>query len=250
MPPWTAFSAGATPPPAALEGAVTRHNRAMSKGIFISFEGVDGAGKSTHIQGLAETFRHQGRQVTLTREPGGTPLAEKLRQMVLNDAMDPLTEALLMFAARRSHIQEVIQPALARGEVVLCDRFTDATFAYQGHGRGFDLAVLSQLEQWVQGQADGMLEPDMTLWFALDPAIAAQRLASARVPDRFESQPQAFFAQVHAGYEARAQAAPARVVRIDAAQTRHQVWQQLTQVLVRRGWLSIMVPVPAALNSP
>ena len=123
----------------------------MSKGVFISFEGVDGAGKSTHIQGLADTFRQQGRSVTLTREPGGTPLAEKLRQLVLNDAMDPLTEALLMFAARRSHIQEVILPALAEGHVVLCDRFTDATFAYQGHGRGFDLAVLSQLEQWVQG---------------------------------------------------------------------------------------------------
>ena len=223
----------------------------MSKGVFISFEGVDGAGKSTHIKGLADAFRQQGRKVTLTREPGGTPLAEKLRQMVLNDAMDPLTEALLMFAARRSHIQEVILPALAQGHVVLCDRFTDATFAYQGHGRGFDLAVLSQLEQWVQGQASGdLLQPDMTLWFALDPAIAAERLADARVPDRFESQPLAFFAQVHAGYLARAEAAPHRMVRIDAAQSRHQVWQQLTQALVRRGWLSIMVATPPALNTP
>ena len=221
----------------------------MSKGVFISFEGVDGAGKSTHIQGLADTFRQQGRSVTLTREPGGTPLAEKLRQLVLNDAMDPLTEALLMFAARRNHIQEVILPALAQGQVVLCDRFTDATFAYQGHGRGFDLAVLSQLEQWVQGQANGdLLQPDMTLWFALDPAIAAERLADARVPDRFESQPLAFFAQVHAGYQARAEAAPGRVVRIDAGASRHQVWQQLTQALVRRGWLSIMVPTPAGLE--
>jgi dTMP kinase len=224
----------------------------MSKGVFISFEGVDGAGKSTHIQGLADTFRQQGRSVTLTREPGGTPLAEKLRQLVLNDAMDPLTEALLMFAARRNHIQEVILPALSRGDVVLCDRFTDATFAYQGHGRGFDLAVLSQLEQWVQcGDAHGeLLQPDMTLWFALDPAIAAQRLADARLPDRFESQPLAFFAQVHAGYQARAEGAPRRVVRIDAAQSRHQVWQQLTQALVRRGWLSIMVPTPPAMNAP
>jgi len=223
----------------------------MSKGVFISFEGVDGAGKSTHIQGLADSFRQQGRSVTLTREPGGTPLAEKLRQLVLNDAMDPLSEALLMFAARRSHIQEIILPALAQGQVVLCDRFTDATFAYQGHGRGFDLAVLSQLEQWVQGQANGdLLQPDMTLWFALDPAIAAERLADARVPDRFESQPLAFFAQVHAGYQARAQAAPGRMVRIDAAQSRHHVWQQLTQALVRRGWLSIMVPTPPAMNAP
>ena len=220
--------------------------------MFISFEGIDGAGKSTHIEGLAQAFRDQGRQVTLTREPGGTPLAEKLRALVLNDAMDPLTEALLIFAARRDHLHTVIEPALARGDVVLCDRFTDATFAYQGGGRGFDLAVLSQLETWVQGQpgSDGLRQPDMTLWFALDPHVAAQRLACARVPDRFESQPVAFFAQVHAGYEARAQAAPQRFVRIDADQTRHQVWQHVTRALVRRGWLSIMVPTPAALSSP
>ena len=119
-------------------------------GLFISFEGIDGAGKSTHIDALAQAFRAQGRAVTLTREPGGTPLAEKLRSIVLNDAMDPMTEALLVFAARRDHLQQVIEPALARGEVVLCDRFTDATFAYQGGGRGFDLEMLSVLEQWVQ----------------------------------------------------------------------------------------------------
>ena len=121
----------------------------MSQGLFISFEGIDGAGKSTHIQGLADLFRQQGRQVTLTREPGGTPLAETLRDMVLHQAMDPLTEALLIFAARRDHIQQVIQPALQRGDVVLCDRYTDATFAYQGGGRGFDLQVLCTLEAWV-----------------------------------------------------------------------------------------------------
>ena len=115
-------------------------------GLFISFEGIDGAGKSTHIDGLAAAFKAQGRQVTLTREPGGTPLAEKLREMVLHDAMDSLTEALLIFAARRDHLHNVIEPALARGDVVLCDRFTDATFAYQGSGRGFDLGVLQQLE--------------------------------------------------------------------------------------------------------
>ena len=119
-------------------------------GLFISFEGIDGAGKSTHIDALAQAFRAQGRAVTLTREPGGTPLAEKLRSIVLNDAMDPMTEALLVFAARRDHLQQVIEPALARGEVVLCDRFTDATFAYQGGGHGFDLEMLSILEQWVQ----------------------------------------------------------------------------------------------------
>ena len=154
-------------------------------GLFISFEGIDGAGKSTHIQGLADLFRQQGKQVTLTREPGGTPLAETLREMVLHQPMDALTEALLIFAARRDHIQQVITPALARGDVVLCDRFTDATFAYQGHGRGFDLEVLNQLERWVQHQtAADLLQPDLTLWFSLDPAIAAQRLADARVPDQ------------------------------------------------------------------
>ena len=218
-------------------------------GLFISFEGIDGAGKSTHIEGLAETFRNQGRQVTLTREPGGTALAEQLREMVLNQAMDPLTEALLIFAARRDHLTQVIEPALARGDVVLCDRFTDATFAYQGGGRGFDLNVLKQLEQWVQAQPDQSLrQPDLTFWFALDPAIAAERLAGARVPDRFESQPVEFFKHVHQGYEARAQAEPHRFERLDAAQTRHAVWQQITRVLVRRGWMSIMVPVPAALS--
>ncbi len=207
-------------------------------GLFISFEGIDGAGKSTHIEGLAAAFKAQGRQVTLTREPGGTPLAEKLRALVLHDAMDPLTEALLVFAARRDHLNQVIEPALARGDVVLCDRFTDATFAYQGGGRGFDLAVLQQLEQWVQGRAEGLRQPDVTVWFELDPAIAAERLASARVPDRFEAQPVAFFQQVSNGYAARADADAQRFVRLDAAQTRDAVWQQLQQHFVQRGWLN------------
>jgi dTMP kinase len=213
-------------------------------GLFISFEGIDGAGKSTHIDGLAAAFKAQGRQVTLTREPGGTPLAEKLREMVLHDAMDSLTEALLIFAARRDHLNHVIEPALARGDVVLCDRFTDATFAYQGSGRGFDLAVLQQLEQWVQAipavnaSANGLRQPDVTVWFELDPAIAAVRLAGARVPDRFEAQPVAFFQKVSDGYAARAQADAQRFVRLDAAQTREAVWQQLHQHFVQRGWLS------------
>jgi dTMP kinase len=216
------------------------------QGLFISFEGIDGAGKSTHIDGLAAAFQAQGRHVTLTREPGGTPLAEKLRDMVLHDAMDPLTEALLIFAARRDHLHNVIEPALARGDVVLCDRFTDATFAYQGSGRGFDLAVLQQLEQWVQAtpngvssaSTNGLRQPDVTVWFELDPAIAAVRLAGARVPDRFEAQPVAFFQKVSDGYAARAQADAARFVRLDAAQSREAVWQQLQQNLVQRGWLS------------
>ena len=221
----------------------------MTQGLFISFEGIDGAGKSTHIQGLADLFKQQGRRVTLTREPGGTPLAESLREMVLHRAMDPLTEALLIFAARRDHLQQVIEPALARGDVVLCDRFTDATFAYQGAGRGFDLDVLTQLEQWVQATGPGALrQPDLTVWFSLDPAIAAQRLADARVPDRFESQPQDFFAAVHRGYAERAHLSPNRFVTLDAAQARHEVWQQLTRALIQRGKLSIMVQVPPALK--
>ncbi|WP_310645959.1 dTMP kinase [Limnohabitans sp.] len=214
-------------------------------GLFISFEGIDGAGKSTHIDGLAAAFKAQGRHVTLTREPGGTPLAEKLRELVLHDAMDPLCEALLIFAARRDHLQNVIEPALARGDVVLCDRFTDATFAYQGSGRGFDVAVLQQLESWVQAlpqgtagkSATGLRQPDVTVWFELDPAIAAERLAGARVPDRFESQPVDFFQKVSDGYAQRAEADPQRFVRLNAAQTRDAVWQQLLQHFMQRGWL-------------
>ena len=216
-----------------------------SNGLFISFEGIDGAGKSSHIETLAEAFRAQGRSVTRTREPGGTDLAEALRELLLERPMDALTEALLVFAARRDHVCQVIVPALARGEVVLCDRFTDATFAYQGGGRGFSLETLSLLEQLVQTSvaqgSDLMLEPDLTLWFDLDPAVAAVRLSAARAPDRFEAQDAAFFQRVAQGYAARAQAAPQRFVRIDAAQARHTVWQQLTSVLVRRGWLAIMV---------
>ncbi|QDL37629.1 dTMP kinase [Rhodoferax sediminis] len=217
----------------------------IKPGIFISFEGIDGAGKSTHIEALAAAFRAQGRAVTLTREPGGTPLAEKLRAMVLNDPMDALTEALLIFAARRDHLVQVIEPALARGDVVLCDRFTDATFAYQGGGRGFDLGMLSVLEQWVQSvqglPADMIRQPDMTVWFDLAPEIAAQRLSGARVPDKFEAQPVEFFRRVAQGYAQRAAQSPQRFARIDAARDRHQVWQQITSAMVRRGWLAIMV---------
>jgi dTMP kinase len=192
----------------------------MTRGLFISFEGIDGAGKSTHIAGVADQFRQAGRAVVVTREPGGTALSEKLRELVLHEAMDPLTEALLMFAARREHLVQVIEPALSRGDVVLCDRFTDATFAYQGGGRGFDWQVLSLLEHMVQARPDGTLrQPDLTIWFDLDPLIAAERLASARVPDKFESQPSDFFAAVRAGYARRHAEMPARFARIDAAQT-------------------------------
>ena len=192
----------------------------MTRGLFISFEGIDGAGKSTHINRVARMFRDAGRAVVLTREPGGTPLSEKLRELVLHEPMDALTEALLMFAARREHLVQVIEPALARSDVVLCDRFTDATFAYPGGGRGFDQQVLAQLERMVQALPDGTLrQPELTVWFDLDPHIAAQRLASARVPDKFESQPADFFAAVRAGYARRLAETPGRFARIDAAQS-------------------------------
>jgi dTMP kinase len=207
-------------------------------GTFISFEGIDGAGKSTHIASLAAAYKAQGRVVTLTREPGGTALAEQLRSLVLNEAMDPMTEALLVFAARRDHIVGVIRPALLRGEVVLCDRFTDATFAYQGGGRGFDWTVLCTLEQWVQGQgADRLLQPALTIWFDLPPAIAAARLVSARVPDKFEAQSEAFFEQVAAGYARRFVQEPTRFARINANQTPEQVWQELLGALRDKGFL-------------
>lgn len=208
-------------------------------GLFITFEGIDGAGKSTHIARLADAFRAQGRTVTLTREPGGTPLAEKLRVLVLGDAMDPLCEALLMFAARRDHLSQVIEPALASGEVVLCDRFTDATVAYQGFGRGFDLGVLRQLEHWVQALPQGGLrQPDLTLWFDLPPETAAARLVTARSPDRFESQSVAFFSRVAAGYAHRMQEQPLRFTRVASDQPMDAVWRCVRAVFESRGWLA------------
>ena len=207
----------------------------MQSGLFISFEGIDGAGKSSHIEALAQAFKAAGRVVVQTREPGGTPLAEKLRDMVLHDPMDPLCEALLVFAARRDHLNHVIEPALARGDVVLCDRFTDATFAYQGAGRGFSVDVLGQLEHWVQAlPSGGLRQPDITVWFALDPTIAAKRLSAARLPDRFESQPLAFFQSVHDGYAARAASDPKRFAQLDASASIEHVRQDLLAQLRQR----------------
>lgn len=218
-------------------------------GLFISFEGIDGAGKSTHIETLASRLREVGHTVVQTREPGGTPLAESIRELALHQPMDALTEALLMFAARRDHLQQVIEPALARGDVVLCDRFTDATFAYQGGGRGFDWHTLSVLEQMVQALPDAPLgaatsasfpslrQPHLTLWFDLPAAVAAERLAGARVPDRFESQPVAFFEAVRAGYLRRAEADPQRFESVDSGQPREVVWAAIEDVVRRKGWL-------------
>lgn len=199
-------------------------------GLFITFEGIDGAGKSSHIEPLADWLRERGRAVMVTREPGGTALAEQLRERILHDAMDSLTETLLVFAARREHLVRAIEPALAAGTTVLCDRFTDATFAYQGGGRGFDAAILAQLETWVQQGR----QPDLTLWFSLPPALAAQRRAAARAPDRFEAQDEAFFERVHAAYAQRCAAQPRRFARIDAALPREVVWAQVVTAVRQR----------------
>lgn len=210
-----------------------------SRGIFISFEGIDGAGKTTHIAALAQAFADQGKEVLRSREPGGTPLAESLRELVLHQPMDALTEALLVFAARRDHVQQVIAPALARNQVVLCDRFADATFAYQGSGRGFDWQTLQQLEAMVLQREDAsLLQPDLTLWFDVPPQVAAARLADARSPDRFEAESGAFFTRVREGYRRRAEEMPARFARIDASQTLEQVWQQVLSAVRQRGWLA------------
>jgi dTMP kinase len=201
-------------------------------GRFITFEGIDGAGKTSHIEALAVRFRQAGDEVVCTREPGGTPLAESLRGLFLTQPMDSLTEALLMFAARRDHLREVIRPALAGGCTVLCDRFSDATFAYQGTGRGFRVEVLEQLESWVQ---EG-LQPTLTFWFDLAPSVAARRLAAARSADRLEQLDEAFFARVREGYRLRAQSQPSRFVRIDAEQDIESVAKQIVAALEARQW--------------
>lgn len=220
-------------------------SQSVMQGLFISFEGIDGAGKSSHIDAVREAFERAGRNVTLTREPGGTPLAEQLRQMVLNDPMDAMTEALLVFAARRDHLCSIILPALKKGNVVLCDRFSDASFAYQGAGRGFDWRMLETLEAWVQGKEDAadnttgraLWKPHTTIWFDLPPAVAATRLAGARVPDKFESQPQAFFEQVASGYARRVAADPVRFARINADQSLQAVRGEVMAALVSRAHL-------------
>ncbi|HVZ43608.1 MAG TPA: dTMP kinase [Ramlibacter sp.] len=211
----------------------------MKPGLFITFEGIDGAGKSTHVEALAAAFRQAGRALVVTREPGGTPVAEQLRVLALGAPMDALAEALVMFAARRDHLLQVIEPALARGDVVLCDRFTDATFAYQGGGRGFDWTVLAQLERWVQRTpACELREPHLTLLFELAPEVAATRLAGARAPDKFEAEPVEFFRRVAQAYARRAQEDAARFARIDADRPREAVWNSVVGAVRERGWLA------------
>jgi len=200
------------------------------RGKFITFEGIDGAGKSTHVEWVAERLRARlvgSAAVVTTREPGGTPLGEDLRQILLHRKMHLETEALLMFAARREHIAEVIEPALARGDWVVSDRFTDATFAYQGGGRGLPRARLEVLEGWVQ---DG-LQPDLTLLFDVPLETASARLAGAREPDKFEAESRAFFARTRQEYLRRAAEAPQRFRVIDATRTIAEIQAELEKIL-------------------
>ncbi len=196
-------------------------------GLFLTLEGVDGAGKSSHLDWLADWFRARGRVVRQTREPGGTPLGESLRGIVLHQAMAAETEALVMFAARCEHLDRVIRPALAAGEVVISDRFTDASFAYQCGGRGLPEARLEVLENWVQGD----LQPDLTLLFDVPNEIAAARLANAREPDRFEREQGEFHARVRAAYLRRADMHPRRIRVVDASRSIDSVRAQLAGIL-------------------
>ena len=186
------------------------------RGKFITFEGIDGAGKSSHVEWLASFLRDKGQIVHVTREPGGTELGEKLRELLLHTPMHLETETLLMFAARREHLATLIEPALAGGEWVVCDRFSDATYAYQGGGRGLDRAKLQQLEHWVHGH----LQPDLTLLFDLPLDVARERIALAsRVLDRFEQERADFHERVRQAYLERAHSSPARIRVIDAQQS-------------------------------
>jgi dTMP kinase len=196
---------------------------------FITLEGIDGAGKSTHLAWLAEFLRARGVDVRVTREPGGTDLGEKLRELLLdrNQHMHLDTEAMLMFAARREHLDKVIAPALAGGAWVVCDRFTDATFAYQGSGRGADWTRLKILEQWVQGA----LQPDLTLLFDVSPEVGRQRAVSIKAPDRFEQEQNDFFDRVRAGYLRRAREGSARMRVIDAGASIENVRRKITEIV-------------------
>jgi dTMP kinase len=203
----------------------------MARGKFITFEGIDGAGKTTHLSWFRERLEHKvaaaGRAVVMTREPGGTPLGESLRELLLHERMDLETEALLMFAARREHLAQVIEPALAHGDWVISDRFTDATFAYQGGGRGLPRDKLETLERWVQGG----FEPDLTVLFDLPPETASERRGAARSPDKFESETDAFFARTRAEYLRRAEEAPYRFAIVDASQSIERIRKVLGDVL-------------------
>lgn len=201
----------------------------MTRGRFITLEGIEGAGKSSSIPIIQDLLEQSGREVVVTREPGGTELGERIREVLLQagGGMDGETETLLMFAARAEHLRKVIEPALRRGRFVVCDRFTDATYAYQGGGRGVAEARIAALETWVQQQ----LRPDLTLLFDVPVELGLQRAGRRSQPDRFEQEHNAFFERVRAAYLAIAAREPERVRRIDASRTPAEVRQQLQQAL-------------------
>jgi len=202
-------------------------------GFFISFEGIDGAGKSTHIESFKKMMqeRYPDREVVMTREPGGTPLGEQLRALLLDAPMNLETEALLMFAARREHIAQVIEPALKAGKIVISDRFTDASFAYQGGGRGLSLDKLNALEHWVQSCADGsLLQPNLTILFDLPGEVAEARRSKVRAPDKFEKMDLDFFEKVRQEYLRRAKDDSKRFHLVDATQTPEVIWNGLKQI--------------------
>jgi dTMP kinase len=198
------------------------------RGKFITLEGVDGAGKSTHIPFILSLLTSRGIEVVSTREPGGTLLGERLREILLQQSMHPQTETLLMFAARHEHIMQVIEPALARGAYVVSDRFTDATFAYQCGGRRVPKEKVSVLEQWVQG----VLQPDLTLLFDVPVEVSTQRLAGARDPDKFERESADFFNRIRDAYLARAAADPARFRIVDANRSIEEIRDSLEEIIL------------------
>jgi dTMP kinase len=207
----------------------------LHPGFFISFEGIDGAGKSTHIEAFAKLLQESfpERNVVLTREPGGTPLGEQLRNLLLDAPMNLETEALLMFAARREHLAQIIQPSLHVGNIVISDRFTDASFAYQGGGRGLSIEKLNILERWVQEQANGaILQPDLTILFDLPGSVAESRRSKVRAPDKFEKMDLHFFEKVRQEYLRRAQEDPKRFHLVDATQTPEVIWNGLKEIKI------------------
>ena len=207
----------------------------MQTGYFISFEGIDGAGKSTHVDAFRNLMqeRYPDKEVVMTREPGGTALGEQLRNLLLDAPMNLETEALLMFAARREHLVQVIEPALEAGKIVISDRFTDASFAYQGGGRGLSLEKLNALERWVQGQPDGsLLQPNLTILFDLPGEVAEARRSKVRAPDKFEKMDLSFFERVRQEYLRRAKEDAKRFHLVDATQTPEAIWSGLKQIQI------------------
>ena len=202
----------------------------MTLGKFITFEGIDGAGKSTHLAWAADLLRGRGVSVVVTREPGGTILGEKLRQILLNgdQRIHPETEALMMFSARRQHLEEVIRPALQRGDWVLCDRFTDASFAYQGGGRGVEKQKLEELERWVHPD----LQPDLTLLFDVSAELGQSRVERIKSPDRFEREDVGFFSRVRNAYLERLQQWPKRMVGIDGSKSVADIQREIEQLIL------------------